>query len=59
LAVKLANLDLLTERAPSVRFVETGNASVNTPMIGVNEMMGFEVVSDGAFWQKHLSATKS
>jgi GNAT superfamily N-acetyltransferase len=59
LAVKLANLDLLTERAPSVRFVETGNASVNTPMIGVNEMMGFEVVSDGAFWQKHLSATRS
>jgi GNAT superfamily N-acetyltransferase len=58
LAVKLANLDLLTERAPSVRVVQTGNASMNAPMIGVNEMMGFEVVSEGAFWQKHLSAPK-
>lgn len=55
LAVKLANLDLLAERAPDVRMVQTGNASVNTPMIGVNEMMGFEVSSEGAFWQKHLS----
>jgi GNAT superfamily N-acetyltransferase len=55
LAVKLANVDLLAEQAPSVRFVQTGNASVNAPMIGVNEMMGFEVVSEGAFWQKHLT----
>jgi GNAT superfamily N-acetyltransferase len=54
LAIKLANLDLLAERAPDVRMVQTGNASVNAPMIGVNEMMGFEVVSEGAFWQKHL-----
>jgi RimJ/RimL family protein N-acetyltransferase len=54
LAIKLANLDLLAERAPSVRVIETGNASVNSPMIAVNDMLGFEVVSDGAFWQKHL-----
>jgi GNAT superfamily N-acetyltransferase len=57
LAVKMANLDLLAERAPDVRMVQTGNASVNAPMIGVNEMMGFEVVSEGAFWQKHLSTS--
>jgi GNAT superfamily N-acetyltransferase len=54
LAVKLANLDFLAERAPDVRIVQTGNASVNAPMIGVNELMGFEIVSEGAFWQKHL-----
>ncbi|HEY6471263.1 MAG TPA: GNAT family N-acetyltransferase [Acidimicrobiales bacterium] len=54
LAVKLANLDFLAERAPDVRLVQTGNASVNAPMIAVNELMGFEVVSEGAFWQKHL-----
>jgi GNAT superfamily N-acetyltransferase len=59
LAVKLANLDLLAERAPAVEFVQTGNASVNAPMIGVNEMMGFEVVSEGAFWQKRLTAPAS
>lgn len=59
LAVKLANLDLLARQAPDVRIVQTGNASVNTPMIGVNEMMGFEVVSEGAFWQKHLTPPRS
>jgi GNAT superfamily N-acetyltransferase len=56
LAVKLANLDLLAERAPDVRVLQTGNASVNKPMIAVNEMMGFEVFSEGAFWQRHLTA---
>jgi GNAT superfamily N-acetyltransferase len=59
LAVKLANLDLLAERAPDVRLVVTGNAAVNKPMIAVNEMMGFEVFTEGAFWQKHLAAPSS
>lgn len=59
LAVKLANLDQLAQRAPDVRIVQTGNASVNKPMIAVNEMMGFEVFSEGAFWQKHLAAPGS
>ncbi len=54
LAIKLANLDLLAARAPAVRLVVTGNAAVNAPMIAVNEMMGFEVASVGAFWQKNL-----
>ncbi|HSZ36136.1 MAG TPA: GNAT family N-acetyltransferase [Acidimicrobiales bacterium] len=59
LAVKLANLDLLAEHAGDVRIVQTGNAAVNKPMIAVNEMMGFEVFSEGAFWQKHLAAPGS
>src|SRR6185312_5740672 len=59
LAVKLANLDLVAERAPDVRTVQTGNAAVNKPMIAVNEMMGFEVLSEGAFWQKHLASPSS
>jgi GNAT superfamily N-acetyltransferase len=59
LAVKLANLDLLAERAPDVRLVVTGNAAVNKPMIAVNEMMGFEVFTEGAFWQKHLDVPSS
>jgi GNAT superfamily N-acetyltransferase len=54
LAIKLANLDELARRAPEVRVVITGNAAVNTPMIAVNEMMGFEVASEGNFWQKRL-----
>jgi GNAT superfamily N-acetyltransferase len=55
LAVKIANLDVLTERAPAVRFIRTGNAAVNAPMIAVNDMMGFEIVGEGQFWQKHLT----
>ena len=55
LAVKLANLELLAERAPKVELIVTGNASVNAPMIAVNDMMGFEVAGQGTFWQKHLS----
>ena len=56
LAIKLANLDQLASRAPAVRLVVTGNASVNAPMIAVNEMMGFEVASEGNFWQKDLGS---
>jgi GNAT superfamily N-acetyltransferase len=55
LAVKVANLDFLAERAPGVRVVQTGNASVNEPMIAVNDMLGFEIASEGAFWQKQLT----
>ncbi|HXN61134.1 MAG TPA: hypothetical protein VN886_11855, partial [Acidimicrobiales bacterium] len=47
-------LDVLAERAPAVRFIRTGNAAVNAPMIAVNDMMGFEIVGEGQFWQKHL-----
>jgi GNAT superfamily N-acetyltransferase len=55
LAIKLANVELLRERAPEVRIIVTGNASVNAPMIAVNDMMGFEVASEGNFWQKDLT----
>jgi GNAT superfamily N-acetyltransferase len=57
LAVKLANLDFLATSAPEVRLIVTGNASVNAPMIAVNDMMGFEVAGAGHFWQKRLGTT--
>lgn len=56
LAVKMANLAYLEEVFPSARSILTGNAQENTPMIAVNEMLGFEVVGTGMFWQKTLSA---
>jgi GNAT superfamily N-acetyltransferase len=56
LAVKLANLDLLAATAPEARVVTTGNAQENAPMIAVNDMLGFEVVATGTFWQKELVA---
>ncbi len=54
LAVKIANAAALTRQAPEVRLIITGNAAVNAPMIAVNEMMGFEIASEGNFWQKRL-----
>ncbi len=54
LAVKLANLDFLAERAPAVRTIRTGNAQENAPMIAVNDMLGFEIAGVGMFWQKNL-----
>jgi GNAT superfamily N-acetyltransferase len=55
LAVKLTNLDLLASAAPEVRVVITGNAQQNAPMIAVNDVLGFEVVATGTFWQKELA----
>ncbi len=54
LAVKLANLEFLSRESPGITFVVTGNAAVNAPMIAVNDMMGFRILSEGTFWQKHL-----
>jgi GNAT superfamily N-acetyltransferase len=54
LAVKLANLDFLAEHAPDVRTIRTSNAQENAPMIAVNDMLGFEIVGAGMFWQKQL-----
>jgi GNAT superfamily N-acetyltransferase len=54
LAVKLANLEFLARHSPGISFVVTGNAAVNAPMIAVNDMMGFRILGEGFFWQKHL-----
>lgn len=55
LAVKLANLDFVVAEQPAVTRVLTANASVNAPMIAVNDIMGFEIDAAGAFWQKTLT----
>ncbi len=56
LAVKLANLEFLSRHSPGIGFVVTGNAAVNAPMIAVNDMMGFRILGEGIFWQKHLES---
>ena len=54
LAVKLANLDALPSTLPEVTLISTSNARGNTPMIAVNDLLGFVVVATGTFWQKEL-----
>jgi GNAT superfamily N-acetyltransferase len=45
----------LTEAEPEVRYVDTGNAESNNFMIGINEQLGYRIVSRGLIWEKELS----
>jgi GNAT superfamily N-acetyltransferase len=55
LLVKTAMLDWLAVAEPAVELVETGNASANSHMIGVNDALGF-VPSAPAFHTCELAA---
>jgi GNAT superfamily N-acetyltransferase len=54
LAVKCALTRAIQESFPEAAYVRTQNAETNSPMVAINEAMGFEIHSvEGAF-QKHL-----
>lgn len=53
--IKLANLQLLRNRRPRVRFINTWNAAVNSHMVGINEAMGFRAVERWREWQLDLA----
>jgi GNAT superfamily N-acetyltransferase len=55
LALKIAMLRVLAQAEPQVRTLETSNAASNDHMIGVNEVLGYRVVTHVIDWQKHLS----
>jgi len=42
--LKLVNLRLLREHFPQVRAIWTDNADVNAPMIGINVVLGYEII---------------
>jgi GNAT superfamily N-acetyltransferase len=52
--LKLAALRELEQAWPQARQVTTWNADTNTPMIAVNEALGFRPNGTLATWQKHL-----
>jgi RimJ/RimL family protein N-acetyltransferase len=54
LALKIAMLRGLAQAEPQVRTLETWNAASNEHMIGINEALGYRVVSRAIDWQKHL-----
>ena len=41
LLTKVAMLELLAEREPGLRFVETSNGETNAHMVAINEALGF------------------
>lgn len=54
MAVKVANLRLLQDRAPQVTSMMTDNAEVNLHMVRVNEALGFRAVERLGELQKRL-----
>jgi GNAT superfamily N-acetyltransferase len=52
--IKAANLRALLAACPGVRRVVTGNAASNSPMLRVNDAMGFRRVGTYTEWQKRL-----
>lgn len=50
--VKLACTGLLTDASPATRLVSTWNAVTNTPMIAVNEALGYRPNGTWAGWQR-------
>ena len=54
--VKLAALRALQAASPSTRSVSTWNAEGNTPMIAVNEALGFVPVGTLSSWTQRLAA---
>jgi GNAT superfamily N-acetyltransferase len=54
LLLKIAMLRWLAEEEPQLRTVDTWNAASNAHMIGVNEVLGYQVVAHGIGWQRRL-----
>jgi RimJ/RimL family protein N-acetyltransferase len=52
--VKIANLRALASASPATHLVTTENAEDNSPMIAVNQALGFKMVGRIYGWQKRL-----
>lgn len=53
--VKAALLDKLIQDQCAARFVRTGNAASNTPMLKTNADMGFTIISEDMWWELELA----
>jgi GNAT superfamily N-acetyltransferase len=56
LLVKIAMMELLTDREPNVRHIQTGNAGANDHMIAINEALGYQVTCVYRDWELDLRA---
>jgi GNAT superfamily N-acetyltransferase len=52
--LKVGMLRWLREQEPQLCEIDTWNAVSNTHMVGVNELLGYEVLLTGVEWQLHL-----
>jgi GNAT superfamily N-acetyltransferase len=54
LVLKIAMLYWLAEEEPQLLSIDTWNAKSNKHMVGVNEVLGYHILSGGSTWQKRL-----
>jgi mycothiol synthase len=52
--LKAANLQRLLEENPAARFVRTGNADSNAPMLSINHALGFKPYIATTVWQAQV-----
>src|SRR5437773_12109374 len=53
--VKAAMLERVLGEWPDARYIRTGNASVNAPMLAINTRLGFRHAWDGALWEASVA----
>lgn len=49
--LKVSLLDRLRREQPAARFVRTGNAADNLPMLNLNRDLGFKIISEDTWWE--------
>jgi GNAT superfamily N-acetyltransferase len=57
--LKAVSLERVLAERPTVRFVRTGNADVNAPMLSINTRLGFKPFIATAWWKIQLADTKT
>jgi mycothiol synthase len=57
--LKAAMLDKVLKERPQVKFVRTGNADVNKPMLKINTELGFKPYMASIIWQVEINRIKA